>query len=155
MLGLEQRGAAGLAAVALGTAIALGALQQQLVRQRPSLNSNSDLSFLRRSARLEPDPQRRREARLILVGQQVDSASQLELLRGQGWGNPSQEKLLAPISLKLEALAQAQLGQAEAAKKSWQYLFKQFPAAPPSADALYALSKPVELFKQFPAHPAA
>jgi len=155
VLGLKQRGAVGLAAVALGTAIALALLQQQLLRQRPSLNSNSDLSFLRRSARFDPDPQRRREARLILVGQVVDSASQLQLLRGQGWGNPRQETLLAPISLKLEALAQAQLGQTEAAKKSWQYLFRQFPAAPPSADALYALSKPVELFKQFPAHPAA
>ena len=77
VLGLKQRGAVGLAAVAFGTAIALAVLQQLLLLQRPSLKSNSDLSFLRRSARFDPDPERRREARLILVGQKVDSARQL------------------------------------------------------------------------------
>ena len=61
----NQRGVLGLTGIALGTAFALAALQQLLLATRPSLTAASKPIFLNRSARLDPDPIRRREARLI------------------------------------------------------------------------------------------
>ena len=148
----NQRGVLGLTGIALGTAFALAALQQLLLATRPSLTAASKPILLNRSARLDPDPIRRREARLILATQQPN---QLDLLRGQGWGRQGESQLLAPISLKLEALALAHGGQEAAAQKQWQYLVSQFPKAPPSADGLYALGQAKELLQRFPAHPAA
>ena len=156
VFGANQRGVLGITAIALTSAAVLAGLQAVLLQHRPGLNTSSSSSFVSRTARFDPDPSRRREARLILASRQADAPeNQLRLIQNQGWGMASTDQLLAPISLKLEALALEKLKQPEQAKQRWQYLLAQFPTAPPTADALYALAKPKQLLLQFPAHPAA
>lgn len=142
---------------AAGTVVISSALQQGLQQIRPELDRHSSPTLLRRTARFDPDPSRRRLARLILANQgDVSAARQQWLLHAQGWGdNP-----LSPVVLKQQALAARALGQQERSDRRWTELLQRFPAAAPSADALYYLGQPgdeqhQELLQRFAAHPAA
>ena len=95
---------------AAGTVVISSALQQGLQQIRPELDRHSSPTLLRRTARFDPDPSRRRLARLILANQgDVSAARQQWLLRAQGWG----ESPLSPVVLKQQALAARALGQQE------------------------------------------
>ena len=148
-------------AIAAATAATAAGLQQQLREKRPPLQAGSPANLLRRTARFDPDPLRRRQARLILASQTGTSASQRRwLLQGQGWGHQGSSHLLAPVVLKQQALAYRELGQTTLAKQRWRELLQRFPSAPPSADALYYLGTSGSrhhraLLQRFPAHPAA
>ena len=142
---------------AAGTVAISSALQQRLQQIRPELDRHSSATLLRRTARFDPDPSRRRLARLILANQgDVSAARQQWLLRAQGWG----ESPLSPVVLKQQALAARALGQQERSERRWQELLRRFPEAAPSADALYYLGQPgddqhQQLLQRFAAHPAA
>lgn len=157
----QDRGILGIAAIAAATGLALAGLQQLLQRARAPLSRESSPQLLHRSGRFDPDPERRRQARLVQAQQLAnDPASQARLLAGQGWGSTGTSRLLAPVSLKLEALARRQLGQQQRSQQLWRDLLQRFPQAPPSADALYYLgdrasSNHRTLLQRFPAHPAA
>ncbi|WP_409995720.1 transglycosylase SLT domain-containing protein [Cyanobium sp. HWJ4-Hawea] len=106
---------------------------------------------------LAADPEKRREASLLLAAQaNADPRRQLQLLGNQAWGPDP----IAGVVLKQQALAQTALGEHQAAELLWQQLQRRFPKDPSSADALYSLgaSRPSlrqQLLKRFPAHPAA
>ena len=148
-------------AIAAATAAAATGLQQLLLQKRPPLQTTSSANLLRRTARFDPDPLRRRQARLILASPAGTSAARKRwLLQGQGWGNQGSSQLLVPVVLKHQALSWRQLGQPTLANQRWQELLRRFPTAPPSADALYYLgnsgsSEHQTLLQRFPAHPAA
>lgn len=152
-----ERGLLGIAAVAAGTALAAAGLQQALLRARPALTNESSDRLVHRTGRFDPDPGRRRQARLLQAADLAeDPATRLQLLRGQGWG----QGLLPPVVLKLQALDQLRLGHPQAARSLWEELWRRFPMAPPAADALYALGRSGSperrlLLQRFPAHPAA
>lgn len=152
-----DRGLLGIAAVAAGTALAAAGLQQALLRVRPDLTNQSSDRLVHRTGRFDPDPERRRQARLLqAAGLAEDPATRSQLLRGQGWGHG----LLPPVVLKLQALDQQRLGHPQAARNLWEELRQRFPMAPPAADALYALGRSGSperrlLLQRFPAHPAA
>ena len=156
-----NRGVLAIATIAVATAGTALALQQQLLQRRPPLERSSDATLLRRSARFDPDPLRRRQARLILAAQpQTSAARRRWLLRAQAWNPTASEQLLVPVVLKAQAYAARQLGLAEEARSRWQELLQRHPLAPPSADALYYLGrsggpKILLLLQRFPAHPAA
>ncbi|MCP9849657.1 transglycosylase SLT domain-containing protein [Cyanobium sp. Morenito 9A2] len=127
------------------------------LQQRAALTPASpgrQLSWVRHG---EVDPQRRREASLLLVARaQGDPKAQRRLLAGQGWGSSP----LAAVALKLQALATERLGRGTEAKALWGAVLQRFPQDPASADALYALGRqtPTQrllLLRRFPAHPAA
>ena len=133
----------------------------QLLQLRPPLTPRLEAGELRRIRRLDPDPQRRREAALLLsrdrgspeVG---DPRRQLDWLKNQGWGNDP----LAALVLKRQAEATRSLGDSDGAKRLWAELLNRFPSDPASADALYALGRDQpdlrqQLLERFPAHPAA
>ena len=117
------------------------------------------LSSLEQTRRWSPDPERRREAALLLHARARsagDRSRQPSLLRGQGWGG----HFLAPVVLKLDAADAQALGRSSVALSRWRDLWNRFPDAPASADALYVLGrkKPAlrqELLRRFPSHPAA
>ena len=111
---------------AAGTVVISSALQQRLQQIRPELDRHSSATLLRRTARFDPDPSRRRLARLILATQgDVSAARQQWLLRAQGWGdNP-----LSPVVLKQQALAARALGQQERSNRRWKELSRRFPEA--------------------------
>ncbi|WP_254927314.1 lytic transglycosylase domain-containing protein [Cyanobium sp. T1B-Tous] len=123
----------------------------------PAADPQTSTSTLQRLAVLSPDPERRREARLLLVQRQGDDpASERVLLRGQGWGPDS----LAALVLKRDALAAEALGDPATAQRRWQLLLRRFPQTPAAADGLYALGRQrpelrQQLLKRFAAHPAA
>ena len=152
-----ERGLLGIAAVAAGTALAAAGLQQLLRQARPELSNRSSDRLIHRSGRFDPDPERRRQARLLQAAALADDpATRSRLLQGQGWGGG----LLPPVVLKLQALDQQRLGHPQAARSLWRQLEQRFPMAPPAADALYALGgsgSPERklLLQRFPAHPAA
>jgi soluble lytic murein transglycosylase len=153
-----------LAVSCLGSAVLLlgGRL---LLLQRPPLTPALSSRSLERSWRLDPDPERRREAALLLAGRGGSGHSQREpeqlkaerqLLRGQGWGSDP----LAALALKREALAAEQQGDDGLAARRWQALLRRFPADPASADALYSLGRQQpalreQLLERFAGHPAA
>lgn len=136
-------------------------LGHALLLQRPELNPRTSTTTLRLSWRFDPDPARRREAALLLLGRMESRdgnapARQRRLLRHQGWGRDP----LAALVLKRDALAAQQLGDPAAANRRWHQLLQRFPSDPASADALYALGRErpglrQQLLRQFPAHPAA
>ena len=142
---------------AAGTVLISHGLQQGLQQKRPELDRHSSAALLRRTARFDPDPSRRRRARLVLANQADVSASRRQwLLRGQGWGDSP----LSPVVLKQQALAALALGEQEQADQHWRELLQRFPKAAPSADALYYLGQPgsqqhKQLLQRFAAHPAA
>ena len=144
-------------ATCLGSGIALAAGRQLLLQLAPPLNPSSSTAQLLAARRLSIDPQRRRDAALLLSAQpDRPAAERRRLLQGQGWG-PS---ILAAAALKLAAQSAAASGHPQEAQALWQELLQRFPDAPASADALYALGtaqpeRRRELLQRFPAHPAA
>lgn len=156
-----DRGVLAIAAIALATAATAAGLQQLMLQRRPPLERTSGATLLRRSARFDPDPQRRRLARLILAAQpQASAARRHWLLQGQAWNPANHEQLLVPVLLKAQALAARQLGLQQEANARFEALLRHHPLAPPSADALYYLGrsggpKHQLLLQRFPAHPAA
>ncbi len=128
-----------------------------LLTQIPAADPTTPSSSLALVRALSLDPQRRREANLLLLARQgPDPARSRRLLRGQGWGRDP----LAALVLKRDALAAAALGDAPGAQKLWQQLLRRFPQTPAAADGLYALGRDQPwlrklLLQRFPAHPAA
>jgi soluble lytic murein transglycosylase len=142
-------------------------LGRQLLQRQSPITPRLETAELRRIQRLDPNPERRREAALLLssttgpgsgAGDRggADPSLQRRWLRGQGWGrNP-----LAAVVLKQQAQAMETQGDSGGARDLWQQLLDRFPGDPASADALYALGRdqaPLreQLLQRFPAHPAA
>ena len=124
----------------------------------PAPDPSTPTPTLERLRRFSPDPERRREASLLLLPRQAkgDLAGERRLLRGQGWGGDE----LAALVLKRDALAAEALGDQAAAQQRWQQLVQRFPDTPASADGLYALGRLQPQLRQklrsrFAAHPAA
>ena len=139
-------------ATCLGSGIALAAARQALVRLAPPLNPASSTAALQAARWRSLDPQRRRDAALLLSAQPERTAKERQrLLQGQGWGHGP----LAAVALKQSAQNAAALGQQQRAQGLWQTLLRRFPQEPASADALYALGQHELLLRRFPAHPAA
>ena len=119
----------------------------------PRLNDGQ----LWRHYRWSADPEQRREAALMLVGREPDSAERnRHLLTGQGWG----PEPLAAVALKQQALTAKALGLRDESEQHWRELLIRFPNTAASADARYHLgsSQPAlraELLQRQPAHPAA
>jgi len=132
-------------------------LGRQALQRRPLPTPATPSDQLVRSRRWDPDPQRRREASLLLqAGAKAEPTRQRLLLAGQAWGSDP----LAALVLKLDAQAATDLGQDGEAELLWRQLLRRFPSAPATADALYALgrqepSRRALLQQRFPAHPAA
>lgn len=131
-------------------------LARSALQQRALLTPNtprSQLVWIRHTA---VDPEQRREASLLLASGEGENGRRGRVLQGQGWGRGP----LAPLVLKLDALAAEQRGGQAAADTLWRALLHRFPDDPASADALYALGRrnPTlrqELLLRFPSHPAA
>ena len=143
-----------LAVSCLGTGGALLA-GRALLAARPPLTPEWSAARLERVWRWSPDPQRRREAALLLSSAQAP-ARQGSWLAAQGWGPDP----LAAVVLKQGALSREAQSARERAAPLWRQLLRRFPAEPASADALYALGRQnpslrAELLRRFPAHPAA
>ncbi|MEN9387718.1 MAG: hypothetical protein RLZZ255_694, partial [Cyanobacteriota bacterium] len=139
-------------ATCLGSGIALAVARQALVQLAPPLNPASSSAALQAARWGSLDPQRRRDAALLLSAQPERTAKERQqLLQGQGWGQGS----LAAVVLKQSAQSAAALGQRPRAQGLWQTLLRRFPQEPASADALYALGQHQLLLRRFPAHPAA
>jgi soluble lytic murein transglycosylase len=140
----------------LGTGAALLG-GRTLLERRPALTPEASISHLQREWRWSPDPQRRREAALLLASKTSNGAEgQGQWLAGQGWGPDP----LAAVVLKQAALQREKLIGKEQAVPLWRQLLRRFPQEPASADALYALGRQQpdlreELLRRFPAHPAA
>ena len=145
----------GLTCLASGAVLAAG--RDVLVRLAPPLTPASTAAQLERSRHWSVDPQRRRDAALLLSARDRTTALQrTRLLHGQAWGPDP----LAAVTLKQAALAAEASGHAGEAESLWRQLLQRFPAQAASADALYALgrrSPPLrrQLLQRFPAHPAA
>lgn len=145
----------GLTCLASGAALAAG--RQLLVALAPPLTAVSSTAELQRSRHWSVDPERRRDAALLLAGRAgQDPLQQLRLLRGQGWGQGP----LAAVTLKQAALAAEAAGEPGRAEVLWSQLLLRFPQHPASADALYSLGRSnpglrPQLLQRFPAHPAA
>lgn len=141
----------------MGSGIALAAAREALLRQAEPLSPATSSPQLLAVRYRSIDPQRRREAALLLSALPASKSQERQkLLMGQGWGHSH----LAAVSLKLAALNAAANQQSQRAALLWQTLLERFPAEPASADALYALGrqKPAHrtlLLQRFPAHPAA
>lgn len=140
----------------LGTGAALLG-GRALLERRPSLTPEASIPQLEREWRWSPDPQRRREAALLLASKTGNGAGgQGPWLGGQGWGPDP----LAAVVLKQAALQREKHLGKEQAVPLWRQLLRRFPEEPASADALYALGRQQtnlreELLRRFPAHPAA
>ncbi|MFI0403059.1 MAG: transglycosylase SLT domain-containing protein [Cyanobium sp.] len=140
----------------LGTGAALLG-GRALLERRPALIPEASISQLQREWRWSPDPQRRREASLLLASKTSNGGEgQGQWLAGQGWGTDP----LAAVVLKQVALQREKLVGKEEAVPLWRQLLRRFPQEPASADALYALGRQQpklreELLRRFPAHPAA
>ena len=139
-------------ATCLGSGIALAVARQAVVHLAPPLNPNSSTAALKAARFRSLDPERRRDAALLLSGQpERTPAERQQLLRGQGWGTSP----LAAVALKQSAQSASALGKEQQAQALWQALLRRFPQEPASADALYALGQRQQLLRRFPAHPAA
>ncbi len=148
-----------LAVSCLGTGAALLGGRTLLSASRPALTPLTPASALEKVLRWSPDPERRREASLLLASRidgQADPGQELRLLQAQGWGRDD----LAALVLKRQALAREKLAGPQAAEPLWQRLHRRFPGHPADADSLYALGREQpalrrQLLQAFPAHPAA
>jgi soluble lytic murein transglycosylase len=147
-----------LAVSCLGTGAALLG-GRALLERRPALTPLSPTATLEQVRRWSPDPERRREASLLLASRLPEEGAaeqELRLLRGHGWGQGD----LAALVLKRQALALEKVSGPEAAEPLWTRLHRRFPGDPANADSLYALGREQpalrrQLLRQFPAHPAA
>jgi soluble lytic murein transglycosylase len=141
----------------LGSGVALAAGRQGLLQLAPPLNPHTSDATLRQTRWGAVDPERRRQAALLLSSRPEAGAPQRRrLLQGQGWGRG----WLAPVALKQAALAAEASGRSHAAQALWRELLARFPERAASADALYALGRGTpalrrQLLQRFPAHPAA
>lgn len=137
--------------------LALLVLGRQALNARPVPTPDTATAALERTRQWDLDPERRREASLLLTARAAATpARQRQLLQGQGWGRDP----LAAVVLKLDALAAGKLGKPLLATARWRELLRRFPADPASADALYELGRTdpalrAQLWQRFPAHPAA
>ena len=128
-----------------------------LLQLQPPLTPDSPTGELERVRRWSVDPERRREASLLLHARLVEAPLQRRLLlRNQGWGRDP----LAAVVLKLQARDAEALQRADLAIPLWQELLHRFPAEAPSADALYTLGRQApalrqRLLREASAHPAA
>ena len=139
-------------ATCLGSGIVLASGRQALVQLAPPLTPASSSAALEAARFRGVDPQRRRDAALLLSAQPQRTAQERQrLLQGQGWGGAP----LAAVVLKQAAQNAAAAGRAPQAQALWQQLLRRFPQEPASADALYALGQRPTLLQRFPAHPAA
>ena len=141
----------------LGSGVALAAGRQALLLLAPPLTPLSSTAELQQARWGSVDPERRRDAALLLSGRlEAGDPRRRRLLRGQGWGRG----VLAPVALKQAAQAAEANGHAHAAQALWEELLSRFPGRAASADALYALGRQTpalrrQLLQRFPAHPAA
>jgi soluble lytic murein transglycosylase len=141
----------------LGSGAALMVGRALLTRLQAAPTPDSSNAALLRLRHWSSDPERRREAALLLSGRPDSTASQRQrLLRGQGWGHSP----LAAVVLKQAALAASAQNEPLRAETLWQQLLLRFPQQAASADALYSLGQrnPTlrrQLLQRFPAHPAA
>ena len=141
----------------LGSGVALAAGRQALLSLAPPLTPQASTAELQRARWGSVDPDRRRDAALLLSSRLEPGAPQRRrLLQGQGWGRGA----LAPIALKQAALSAQARGQTHTAQILWGELLQRFPDRAASADALYALGRQIpalrrQLLQRFPAHPAA
>jgi soluble lytic murein transglycosylase len=139
-------------ATCLGSGIALAIARQALLQLAPPLNPASSTATLEAARYRGVDPQRRRDAALLLSAQPAQSPkARQRLLQGQGWGDSP----LAAAVLKQAAKAAAEQGRPQQAQALWNALLRRFPQDAASADALYALGQRQQLLQRFPAHPAA
>jgi soluble lytic murein transglycosylase len=139
-------------ATCLGSGIALAIARQALLQLAPPLNPSSSTAALEAARYRDVDPQRRRDAALLLSAQPERSAGERQrLLQGQGWG----QSPLAAVVLKQAAQSAAAQGKPQQAQALWNDLLRRFPQEAASADALYALGQRQRLLQHFPAHPAA
>ena len=149
-----------LAVTCLGSGVLL-LLGRQLLQKQSPITPSMTSGELRRVRRLDPNPERRREAALLLSQEHgsadgADPRRQRDWLRNQGWGRDP----LAAVVLTLQAQATEKLGDSAGAKGLWRNLLDRFPSEPASADALYVLGREQstlrqQLLQRFPAHPAA
>jgi soluble lytic murein transglycosylase len=139
-------------ATCLGSGIALAMARQALLQLAPPLNPSSSTAALEAARYRGVDPQRRRDAALLLSAQPERSAGERQrLLQGQGWG----QSPLAAVVLKQAAQSAEAQGRPQQAQALWNDLLRRFPQEAASADALYALGQRQRLLQRFPAHPAA
>ncbi|MCP9771913.1 lytic transglycosylase domain-containing protein [Synechococcus sp. Tobar12-5m-g] len=156
MSNVSARGPLTLALTLFGSG-ALLLLGRQALLLRPLPTPASPMAQLERTRQWDPDPQRRREASLLLVsGAEANPARRQSLLAGQGWGPDP----LAALVLKRDAQSAEAVAQGSRATALWRQLLRRFPSAPATADALYALGREEPrnhqtLWRRFPAHPAA
>ena len=135
----------------LGTGILSGLVAwggQRLLPQTEPLTPDWSSSRLWSTYRWSIDPQRRREAALLMYSR----AESPGLLQGQGWGR---DPLAAVV---LERTAEAATG--DEAIAIWQQLLRRFPGSVSSASARLVLGDQSpelhqQLLDQHPGHPAA
>ena len=145
---------AGTALVSLAVSLALQALTTGNEQQLTPADSQSQLWQL---YRWSVNPERRRQAAVLLAAKEKDSPRHRQrLLAGQGWGDSP----LAAVVLKLQAQTAEQLGESAKASQRWQALLNRFPDVPAAADAYYSLGRQqpglrLALLDKHPAHPAA
>ena len=146
-----------IAATCLGSGLALAGGRQLLLAVVPPLDPTTPQAALQRARYGSSDPQRRRDAALLLSAEPGRGPGErLRLLAGQGWGRDP----LAAVVLKQSALASEANAQPQRAERLWRLLLQRFPQQAATADALYALGRQQpqrrsELLRRFPAHPAA
>ena len=128
-----------------GLTFAASLLAQTTLRnQREPLTPSLSPAALWRIYRWSPDPDRRREAALLMAPEGT--------LSGQGWGDSP----LAAVSLLLAAEAAEQRGDQAEGERLWRQLLKRFPEAAVSARARQRFPEHHEaLLSRQPAHPAA
>ena len=95
-------------ATCLGSGIALAVARQAVVHLAPPLNPNSSTAALKAARFRSLDPERRRDAAMLLSDQpERTPAERQQLLRGQGWGTSP----LAAVALKQSAQSASALGK--------------------------------------------
>lgn len=100
----------------LGSGVALAAGRQALLLLAPPLTPQASTNALERARWGSVDPQRRRDAALLLSGRlEPGDPQRRRLLQGQGWGRG----VLAPVALKQAAQAADANGHTHAAQALW------------------------------------
>ena len=149
------------AALLLGTTVAslltIGIGRVQLAKSQVPLSPDNSPTELWNTYRWSINPDRRREAALLMVGRaDQDPHRRQHLLRSQGWGDSP----LAAVALELAAQATQNLGERGPAAQLWDEVLQRFPRSPSAAEAMRALSVDdpamgLRLLEKDPAHPAA
>ncbi len=120
-------------------------VRSALLRNRSPLSPATSPTELWKTFRWSIDPQRRREAALLM-------ASTSPVQAAQGWGDDP----LAAVALGLAADAAGKQGDIHRAETLWRQLLERFPDQPISARARQRFPEHhQELLQRQPAHPAA